>query len=360
MVSNTYLLKLAKDYGCPAYVYDLNTITKKFKILLKTLPASCKIFYAAKALTNPTILNHVRSLGCNLDASSIYEVHHALKAGFLAEQIIYTSNGIHFDEIKDAIAAGVFVNIDSLSNLEKFGKYFGSTKPLGIRLRPNILDGGNLKISTGHGRSKFGIPIEQLDQILYLKEKYQLKILALHNHTGSELKLKSFSLTAALFLKLLKHFDDVKYIDFGGGFKVPYSPTDMAFSIPNLAKLILEFQEKLFKKYKKKYEFWFEPGKYLVAESGFLLAKINVIKYNPEQTIIGLNTGFNHLIRPMFYQAYHPIFPLKKRLGKSQNYTIVGNLCETDTFAENRLLSPLKENDIVAFGNAGCLRIRNG
>ncbi len=349
------LSKIASTYGTPVYVYDTDKISHQFQ-QLKTEFANTntRFFYASKALTNINILQHILNIGCNIDCSSINEAKLAIHTGFEPTNILYTSNGIDFSEIEEAAALGVHINIDSLSNLEKFGKKFGHSYPVGIRLRPNIMAGGNLKISTGHQSSKFGIPIEQLNKILQLVKKYNLYIRGLHIHTGSEIKdVAVFMKVADIFVDLIPHFPEVSFLDLGGGFKVAYKEKDPTTDISELAHEIKIFLTGLEKTHLRKFECWFEPGKYLVSEAGFLVTKVNVLKDFNNIAFVGVDSGLNHLIRPMMYDAYHRIENISNTLGSKKNYTITGNICETDTFGSDRLLHEVKEGDFLAIYNAG-------
>ncbi len=355
MLSNEQLISIANEYSTPVYVYHAEKITEQYQKLLHAFQnTNTRFFYASKALTNINILKHIQSLGCHIDCSSVNEVRLALKAGFLSENILYTSNGIAFSEIEEVVSLGVNVNIDSLSNLEKFGKKYGHSYPVGIRLRPNIMAGGNLKISTGHGKSKFGIPIEQLDNILQIVKQYNLFICGLHVHTGSEIKdVSVFMQVANIFFDLIPHFNELMYLDLGGGFKVPYKEGEIGTDISLLSKSVSETLEKLSKTYHKEFQIWFEPGKFMVSECGYFITQVNVLKQNGDHTFAGVNSGFNHLIRPMFYEAYHRIQNISNPTGQKKHYTITGNICETDTFAWDRELNEIAENDYLVFYNAG-------
>lgn len=361
-ISNEQLQAAATQYGTPLYVYHAEKITAQYQQLQQAFEGVyTRFFYACKALTNISVLKNIHMIGCNIDCSSINEVYLALKAGFNPEQILYTSNGIAFDEIVAAVEAGVSVNIDSLSNLEKFGKAYGSRYPVGIRLRPNIMAGGNLKISTGHNGSKFGIPLEQLDDILTLKNQYQLRINCLHVHTGSEIKdVEVFIKVADIFFDLVPHFQDLQVLDMGGGFKVPYQANEKGTDIPLLAKKVGEVLNKFETTYSKKFQVWFEPGKYLVSECGYLITSVNVIKETPSVLFAGINSGFNHLIRPMFYEAYHPIRNISNPNGPLKNYAVTGNICETDNFAWDRPINEIRENDLLVIDNAGAYGFEMG
>ena len=355
VLSHGQLTEVAKQFGTPVYIYHAEKIAEQYQKLKAAFNGQDVIFfYASKALTNVNILRYILDLGANVDCSSINEVKLAIYAGFLPENILYTSNGISFEEIVEAKEIGVNINIDSISNLEKFGIKYGSSYPVGIRLRPNIMAGGNLKISTGHDKSKFGIPVEQIDDILAIVNQYSLNIKTLHIHTGSEIKdVNVFVQGIEVLFRLAHHFKDLKVIDLGGGFKVSYKEGDSETDIELLADKV----SAAFKKYEEEtgrhLQVWFEPGKYLVSQAGYFVTEVNVIKETSAATFISVNSGFNHLIRPMFYDAYHTIENISNPDGKPAKYSVVGNICETDTFAWSRELTETKEGDLIVFYNAG-------
>lgn len=352
---DSLLCSLADEYGTPLYVYDGNKIANQYQQLLEAFtPGKTRFFYACKALTNQNILQLIQRMGCGIDCSSINEAHLAIRAGFSPTHILYTSNGIDFSEIVAATELGIHINIDSLSNLEKFGARFGDSYPVGIRLRPNIMAGGNLKISTGHEKSKFGIPIEDINHVTDLVAKYHLHIASLHVHTGSEIKdVAIFLQVARMLLPLIPLFPELKCIDMGGGFKVPYRDDETGTDLIELGAKTKEIQAEIFSKLGRDLEVWFEPGKYLVSECGYLIARVNVLKQSGSITFAGVDSGFNQLIRPMFYDAYHRIKNISNPQGSEKLYTITGNICETDQFAENRLIAEIREGDYLVFYNAG-------
>lgn len=354
-LSNDQLLAAAEEFGTPLYVYNADHITAQFQRLTSAFAATdTKFFYACKALTNVNILKHIKSIGCNVDCSSINEVKLALLAGFDPKNVLYTSNGIHFSEIEEAQSLGVNINIDSLSNLEKFGKKFGHTSPVGIRLRPNIMAGGNIKISTGHDKSKFGIPVDQLDKIIALVNEHNIWIQNLHIHTGSDIKdVDVFVKGIEVLFDIIPHFKELTSIDLGGGFKVPYKKGDAETDIPLLAQKVGEAFANHPNPNGKPLQVWFEPGKFLVSACGYLITEVNVLKENNGTTFAGVNSGFNHLIRPMFYDAYHQIENLSHPNGEEKHYAITGNICETDTFAWDRKIPEVREGDLLVFKNAG-------
>ncbi len=354
-LSQQELLTIANEFGTPLYVYHAEHISAQYQKLTGAFAETdTRFFYACKALTNIHILKHIKSIGCNVDCSSINEVRLALHAGFEPGNILYTSNGIHFSEIEEAQALGVHINIDSLSNLEKFGKKFGHSYPVGIRLRPNIMGGGNLKISTGHDMSKFGIPVDQLDKILSIVSKYNLFIQNLHIHTGSDIKdVDTFVKGIEVLFDIIPKFNELESIDLGGGFKVPYQEGDTETDIQLLAKKVNEAFSDHTNPNGRHLQVWFEPGKFLVSDAGYLVTSVNVIKETAATTFVSVNSGFNHLIRPMFYEAYHKIENISNPGGEERKYSVVGNICETDTFAWERKINEIREGDHLVFYNAG-------
>jgi diaminopimelate decarboxylase len=354
-LSPEYLISLGQQFGTPLYVYHAEKIKEQYNKLTTAFSRSNTLFfYACKALTNINILKYISQLGANVDCSSINEVKLALHAGFPPKRILYTSNGIGFDEIEEAKSLGVIINIDSLSNLEKFGQKFGHSYPVGVRLRPNIMAGGNLKISTGHDKSKFGIPVDQIEKVLSLVQKYDLNIADLHIHTGSEIKdVDVFVKGIDILFDIIPRFSGLKFIDLGGGFKVPYKEGDVETDIQCLANKIEEAFANHPNPGGRPLQVWFEPGKFFVSECGYFITKVNVMKETGATTFVSVDSGFNHLIRPMFYDAYHQIENISNPNGSQKRYSVVGNICETDTFAWDRTIAEVREGDYLVFKNAG-------
>ncbi len=354
-LSREYLISLADKYGSPLYVYNADKIKDQFRRLTKAFEnTDATFFYACKALTNVNVLRYINRIGCNVDCSSSNEVKLAVHAGFSAERILYTSNNISFAELEEVASYNVNINIDSISNLRKFGKKFGSSYPVGIRLRPNIMAGGNLKISTGHDASKFGVPLEHIDEIQKIIDETGIIIKGLHIHTGSDIKdVDVFVKGVELLYSLVEKFPKLEFLDLGGGFKVRYKADDHETDIDLLGEKLGESVHRSEKTSGRKLKLWFEPGKFLVSEAGYFVSTVNVIKETPSITFVGLNTGLNHLIRPMFYDAWHTIVNISNPDGEMKKYNITGNICETDTFATNRAVSEIREGDYLVFKNAG-------
>ncbi len=349
------LKKIAQEHGTPVYVYHAEKISGQFQKLNKAF-SNCKarFFYACKSLTNISILKHMHSLGASLDCVSINEVRLGLLAGFSAKEILFTPNCVDFEEILEAKELGVNINIDNISMLERFGNTFGDSYPICIRVNPHIMAGGNVKISTGHIDSKFGISVHQLRHIERIVKTTNLFIEGIHMHTGSEIKdINVFLMGLEVMFDMANHFPNVRYIDMGSGFKVAYQPDDKETDIDLLGKKVSEAFENYLAETGRNLEVWFEPGKYLVSQCGYFIVKANVIKQTPATVFVGVNSGFNHLIRPMMYDAYHHIENLSNPDGTPRIYTVVGNICETDTFAWDRTLPEVREGDLLIMKNAG-------
>ncbi len=354
-MSATTYIDLAKKYGTPLYVYDGSIIRRQVKSLQDAFAdVDMRIKYACKANTNLAILRLMRKLGVEIDVVSMGEMQMALLAGYAPEQVTFTPSGVPFEEVREAVEAGAKINVDSLPLLEWFGQNYGDSQPCLIRLKPNVAAGGNAKIMTGHSDSKFGISVLLLDDILSIVERYNLKIIGLHQHTGSDIKeAEAFLQAAEVIFKAAMRFPDLQIIDLGGGFKVSYKPGDTTTDMQKLGAEITRGFQNFCQKYGRELQLWFEPGKYLVSECGQLLVQATVIKEDPARDFVHVDSGLNHLIRPMMYGAYHHILNLSNPDRAIGNYDVVGYICETDTFATDRELPEVRPGDILAFLNAG-------
>ena len=354
-LSNQQLSAIAEEFGTPLYVYHAEKIKEQFgKLDAAFKECNARFFYACKALSNINVLKWMQRLGAGLDCVSINEVKLGLKAGFTPQNILFTPNSVDFAEIEEGKEIGVNVNIDNISMLERFGNKFGGSYPICIRFNPHIMGGGNYKISTGHIDSKFGISVHQMRHIERIVQSTKLNVKGIHMHTGSDIKdVQVFLQGLDILFELAAHFPDISFIDLGSGFKVPYHDDDVQTDVTLLGKKVAEAFNKFSKETGKKIEVWFEPGKYLVSEAGYFIVKANVIKQTTATVFAGVNSGFNHLIRPMFYEAYHRIENISNPNGSERIYTVVGNICETDTFAWDRKLHEVREGDLLVFYNAG-------
>ncbi|MGA1227371.1 MAG: diaminopimelate decarboxylase [Tamlana sp.] len=354
-MTENQLLKTVEEFGSPVYVYDAEKIESQYKRLTNAFKSvkKLKINYAVKALSNISILKLFNSLGSGIDTVSIQEVQLGLAAGFKPKQIIFTPNGVSLSEIEEAANLGVEINIDNLSILEQFGTKHPKV-PVCIRINPHVMAGGNANISVGHIDSKFGISIHQIPHILRIVENTKMTINGIHMHTGSDiLDIEVFLYASEILFDTAKQFKNLDFIDFGSGFKVPYKPGDIETNIEELGKKLSNRFNEFCKEYGKELTLAFEPGKFLVSEAGYFLTKVNAVKQTTSTVFAQVDSGFNHLIRPMFYGSHHEITNISNTRGRERFYTIVGYICETDTFGNNRRINEISEGDVLCFKNAG-------
>ena len=346
---------LCEIAGAPVYVYDTDIMARQVRRLREAFAGiPLRIMYACKALSNVSVLRVMKGLGTGLDTVSLQEVELGLHAGYTPDEILFTPNMVSFEELRTAVNLGVHINIDTISVLERFGHEFGSRVPVCVRVNPHIMAGGNERISTGHIDSKFGISIHQMRHVQRIVATHGIHVNGLHMHTGSDIvDAEVFLQGAEILFETAAMFSELTFVDFGSGFKVPYKPDDISTDIEELgAKLsarIAEFNASR----STPIEVWFEPGKFLVSESGTFLTRVNVIKQTTATVFAGIDSGLNHLIRPMLYNAYHHIINATNPTGTTRIYTVVGYICETDTFGWDRKLHEVREGDILAFLNAG-------
>jgi diaminopimelate decarboxylase len=346
---------LAEKHGSPLYIYESARMISQYERITRAFGATrVKIHFACKALTNINVLKLFRKLGSGLDAVSVQEVSLGLKAGFAPQDILYTPNCVSIEEIEEAVELGVRINIDNIAILEEFGHKYGAEVPVCIRINPHVLAGGHHKVSTGHIDSKFGISIHQMPHVHRIVEANQMKVEGIHMHTGSDiLDVEVFLRATEIMFETARQFHDLDYLDFGSGFKVPYRSDDVETDLEPLGEHLSARFNKFCEEYGKELILVFEPGKFLVSEAGYFVARVNVIKQTTSTVFAGLDTGLNHFIRPMFYDAYHEIINVSKPGGKTRIYTVVGYICETDTFGWNRKISEASEGDYLLFKNAG-------
>ena len=354
-MNNKYLLDLVNKYGSPLYVYDTDIIASQYRRITDAFEKveQLQLNYAVKALSNINILRFFKNLGAGLDTVSIQEVNLALSVGVDPKKIIYTPNGVSLDEIENVAKKGVQINIDNLSILELFGQKHPEI-PVCIRINPHIMAGGNSKISVGHIDSKFGISVHQVPHIKRVVENTGMHVNGIHMHTGSDiLDIDTFLRATEILFDVAKKFKTIDFIDFGSGFKVPYKEGDISTDIEQLGLQLTERFNSFCKDFGKKVTLMFEPGKFLVSKAGNFLAKVNVVKQTTSTVFAGIDSGFNHLIRPMMYDSYHHITNISNPDGRDRYYSVVGYICETDTFGSNRRISEISEGDILCFENAG-------
>ena len=354
-MTNHDLLAIASEFGNPLYVYDAAKIASQYQRLTSAFRSigDLRINYAAKALSNVSILKLMRQSGSGLDTVSIQEVQLGLAAGFEPQAIIYTPNGVSLKEIEEVAKMGVQINIDNLSLLEQFGTRHPKT-PVCIRINPHVMAGGNSNISVGHIDSKFGISIHQIPHLLRIVENTAMNINGIHMHTGSDiLDIDVFLHAAEILFDTAKHFKNLEFLDFGSGFKVPYQQNDLETNIEELGEKLSKRFIDFCKEYGRDLQLIFEPGKFLVSQAGHFVTQVNVVKQTTSTVFAQVDSGFNHLIRPMLYGSYHHIENLSNPKGKERFYSVVGYICETDTFGSNRKIAEITEGDLLVFRNCG-------
>jgi diaminopimelate decarboxylase len=354
-MQSSELLALSHEFGHPLYVYDAEKIASQYQRLTNAFAKvdSLRVNYAMKALSNVSILKLLKNLGSGLDTVSIQEVQLGLYAGFTPDKIIFTTNGVSFEELEEVAQLGVQINIDNLSVLEHFGAKYPKV-PVCIRINPHVMAGGNENISVGHIDSKFGISIYQIPHVLRIVDNTKMTINGIHMHTGSDiLDIEVFLYASEILFDTAVQFKNLEFLDFGSGFKVPYKKGDIETNIEELGKKLTKRFLAFEKEYGSPLTLAFEPGKFLVSEAGYFLAKVNVVKQTTSTVFAGIDSGFNHLIRPMFYGSQHSIDNISNPRGKERFYTVVGYICETDTFANNRRIPEIHEGDVLCFRNAG-------
>ena len=354
-MNEEYLLQLAEKYDSPLYVYDTAIIASQYRRITDAFKSvhHIQLNYAVKALSNINILGYFNTLGAGLDTVSIQEVDLGIAAGVDPQKIIYTPNGVSLEEIENVAKKGVQINIDNLSILELFGQKHPEI-PVCIRINPHVMAGGNSKISVGHIDSKFGISVHQVPHIKRVVKNTGMHINGIHMHTGSDiLDIDTFLRATEILFDVAKQFTSINFIDFGSGFKVPYKEGDISTDIEQLGVQLSDRFNLFCKDFGKEVTLMFEPGKFLVSEAGYFLAKVNVVKQTTSTVFAGIDSGFNHLIRPMMYDSYHHITNISNPTGRDRYYSVVGYICETDTFGSNRRISEISEGDILCFQNAG-------
>ena len=357
MLNRDSLLGFAKEYGTPLFVYDGDLAVERYKELYKFIPCSrLQVFYALKANYNPGLVRLLRDAGSGIDAVSPAEVEYALRLGFPVDRIIYTANNMTDAEFKKVARTGVVINIGSLSRLAKVARDYKGMSVC-LRFNPDVCDGDSIHTMTGGDLTKFGILLDDVEEVKRLVKEGDLHVVGLHEHTGSGLQHAESVYQAMRNLMAIatkENFPELRFMDFGGGFKVPYRKDESRIDYVSMGKQIADIFEDFCRSYGRELAMYFEPGKYLSAECGHFLVEVNTIKHNRSRVIAGCNAGFPQLIRPVLYNAWHEIENLSNPAGEPAVYDVCGNICETgDRFAEQRELPEIREYDILDIRNAG-------
>lgn len=350
----TELLRMG---GSPLYVYFEKEIYERIRELRTTLGkySHTQFLYAVKTNFNPHIVKIIIENGFGIDAVSVEEIKIGLLAGAHPKNILFTENNSTDDDMHEAMRLGVLINVGSLSRLEKVGMHYPGSSVC-IRFNPNVGAACHSTNITGGPDSKFGISFSEIENIKKIAQEYSLKITGIHEHIGSGwLDTKEPLLALDFITEIAKQFPDLEFIDCGGGFGVPYSPTEHRLDLTTLGEEIKKRIENFCKSYGKNIQLRFEPGRYVVAESGHLLTRVNTLKVSPEKKIfVGTDTGMNHLVRVAMYGSYHPIVNTSNPNGETKKYQVVGNICENaDFFAKDRDIPEIREGDILDIQIAG-------
>lgn len=349
-------LGLAKEFGTPLYVYDSEKIKSNFQLLKASFPyLRTKFLYAVKTNNNPEILKILLNEGCGIDTVSINEVKLALYVGFKPENILFTPASIDEAGMHFCIENNVLLNLGSLSELERFGQLFPG-KEVSIRLNPNVGAGHHEGNITGGLKAKFGIDYSYANQVKEIVDKYGLKLVGTHCHIGSGiLETEVYLQMMDIILEAASRFQDLRFVDFGGGFGVPYKPDQKPLNLAELGqKAVEKFTAFCKARGNDNLEMWFEPGRFIVCEAGVFLTRVNAVKNNPERTFAMVDGSYSQLVRPLTYGSYHEIVNLSNPKGAKKIYTVGGNVCESgDVFAREREIAEISEGDILGILNAG-------
>jgi diaminopimelate decarboxylase len=358
---NTTPEALVKEYGSPLYVYNESIFRQRCREMAKLVSyPNFKSNFSIKANSNLELLKIAHEEGLHADAMSPGEIHVLLLAGYKPEEIFYISNNVSEEEMKFAIERGIIVSIDSLSQLKMYGRINPGGK-VAVRFNPGVGAGHHEKVVTAGEKTKFGVNMDFVDEVKDIAKEYNLKIVGINQHIGSLfMESKPYLEGAKSILSIAEQFEDLDFIDFGGGFGIPYRKQegqerlDLCEIGRELDKLITEWTDK----YGKKIRFKIEPGRYISAESGVLLGKVHAKKNNYGTIYVGTDIGFNVLARPAMYDSHHDIEVYNEGTynndAQFETVTVVGNICESgDILAKDRNLPYINEGDIIGVMDAG-------
>lgn len=349
------LLRIAERRGTPTYVYFADIIRDRIKLLReRTARLDARLLYAMKANGHPAILSIMKNENLGIDAVSPAEVLLALRVGFEPDRILFSANNMTDDEMEFAHRQGVLLNVGELSRLDRYGNAHPGSRVC-VRLNPRIGAGHHDHVITAGPQSKFGIPVDAAGEIVRVVKRHDLHLVGLHQHIGSGI-LDTETLWSAIhvLLQAARHFPPVDFINLGGGLGVPYRPGEAGLDFENFDARIVEPLSGYPGRDLPRPAIWFEPGRFLTAEAGVLLVRVNTVKTNPERTFAGVDSGMTHLLRPALYGSYHGIYNLSNPGGKPRSYDVVGNICETgDRFASDRVVQEIREGDVLAILDTG-------
>ncbi len=352
---------LAQEFGTPVYVYEEALIRARCRELRDCFRAAQPDFhYAVKANFNPSLLRILKEEGFGIDAVSPHEARLALELGFQPAQILFTGNNVGEEDLAYCIQHAIPVNLGSLDEVECFGRLNpGAT--VSVRINPDVGAGHHAHVITGGPHSKFGIYGTERERLGEALARHRLRLCGIHAHIGSGI-LRSDDMLAAMeiVLREAERYEGLEFIDFGGGFGIPYRPEDKRLALAELGSAMAERFVAFGRAYGRPVRMKLEPGRYVVAEAGTLLARVTTVKTTPRHTFIGTDSGFNHLVRPVMYGAYHGIVNASRMQGDAHPVIVAGNICESgDVFTqgedglEDRALTLPRIGEVLAILDAG-------
>lgn len=350
------LLRASDEFGTPTYVYSEVVVREQCDKLRRHLAGiPHQLLYAMKANDNPAILRIMLDVGLGIDSVSPGELELARVLGFAPDRILFSANNMTDAEMREASDAGVLLNIGELSRLRKFGEYAPGSR-ICVRLNPQVGGGHHEHVITAGERSKFGVPVEDAERVKEIAAEYDLQIVGLHQHIGSGIMSTEILWKAMrVLLDAAASFPNVRFLNFGGGLGIAYRPDEPELDLRNFRQSIVEPLQRFRASHPSPdLEFWFEPGRFLTAQAGVLLVRVNTLKKNRERCFAGTDSGMGHLVRPAIYGAYHGIYNLSNPEGPLRTYDVTGNICEAgDLFARDRDVQEIREGDVLAILDAG-------
>lgn len=358
-------LELAQEYGTPLYVIDEDRIRNNYQRLYEAFSSKYsdfKIYYACKANTNLAVMRILEEEGSNIDAVSPGEIYTALMTGFSPDKILYTGNNVTDEELEFALSSEVIINIDSLSGLKRLSKLSGAKgKEISFRVNPRVGAGHHDHCITGGDLSKFGVMEEEAVHAYQKAIDLGFKPVGIHSHIGSGiLDPEPFKLAVRTLMDTAGRVYretgvEFEFVDFGGGMGIPYEPQESLLDIEKFSQEIVDlFKEKLSQYNMVNPTMYLEPGRYIVGDAAYLLTSVNTVKQSYRK-FIGVDAGFNTLLRPTMYGSYHQIVVADKPNAQpTQNIDIAGNICESgDLLARDRPMPDIEEGNLLAILNAG-------
>jgi len=359
--------KISEEFGTPVYAYSMTALRQSIEEIRQLSPVTR---YAMKACSNVRILKEMLAHGIKIDAVSVYEVKRAIKAGFRPEDICFTSDVFsNADDVRFCLEQNIFTNCGTLGMLEEYGCAFksigrGSPK-VSIRINPGEGAGHSKKTNTGGPYSKHGIWYENLSEARDIAKTYNLIISGVHIHIGSGGDMGHLKRITGKLVDFAKEFNDLEVVNFGGGLPYQYDPDLPQEDISRYKSILTERMEVLEKHFDRKIICEIEPGRRFVAGCGYLIGEVRALNHTFEEDgtrlnyVLG-NIGFCHLLRPMAYGSFHPIWIVGDDLGPEQDIIVAGPVCESGDVLTQKNEEPVprrlpmpKAGDLIVVGGAG-------